>query len=43
MAGVKSALSLRGFDAGGLREPLRRMSEAEERDLEARLQELDVL
>jgi 4-hydroxy-tetrahydrodipicolinate synthase/2-dehydro-3-deoxy-phosphogluconate/2-dehydro-3-deoxy-6-phosphogalactonate aldolase len=43
MAGVKSALSLRGFDAGPLREPLRRMSEGEERDLETRLQDLDVL
>ena len=43
MAGVKSALSLRGFDAGPLRSPLRRMSNEEERDLEARLDELDVL
>jgi 4-hydroxy-tetrahydrodipicolinate synthase/2-dehydro-3-deoxy-phosphogluconate/2-dehydro-3-deoxy-6-phosphogalactonate aldolase len=43
MAGVKSALSLRGFDAGPLREPLRRMPEGEERDLETRLQDLDVL
>ena len=43
MAGVKSALGVRGFDAGPLRAPLRRMSEDEERDLEARLRELDVL
>jgi 4-hydroxy-tetrahydrodipicolinate synthase/2-dehydro-3-deoxy-phosphogluconate/2-dehydro-3-deoxy-6-phosphogalactonate aldolase len=43
MAGVKSALSLRGFDAGPLREPLRRMSEKEEQDLETRLEDLDVL
>ena len=43
MAGVKSALSLRGFDAGGLRAPLRRMSDEQEGELEARLCELDVL
>ena len=43
MAGVKSALSLRGFDAGPLRAPLRRMSEKEEQDLETRLQDLEVL
>jgi 4-hydroxy-tetrahydrodipicolinate synthase/2-dehydro-3-deoxy-phosphogluconate/2-dehydro-3-deoxy-6-phosphogalactonate aldolase len=43
MAGVKSALSLRGFDTGPLRAPLRRMSEKEEQDLETRLQDLEVL
>ena len=43
MAGVKSALSLREFDAGPLRAPLRRMSEKEEQDLETRLQDLEVL
>ena len=43
MAGVKSALSIRGFDAGPLRAPLRRMDEKSERELEARLEELDVL
>jgi len=43
MAGVKSALAIRGFDAGPLRSPLRRMDEESERELEARLTELDVL
>lgn len=43
MAGVKSALSLRGFDAGPLRSPLRRMSDEQERKLEAELDELGVL
>ncbi|HET7324461.1 MAG TPA: dihydrodipicolinate synthase family protein [Halococcus sp.] len=43
MAGVKSALSLRGFDAGPLRSPLRRMNGDEQAALEARLDELGVL
>lgn len=43
MAGVKSALSLRGFDAGPLRAPLRRMDDEAERELESRLRELGVL
>jgi 4-hydroxy-tetrahydrodipicolinate synthase/2-dehydro-3-deoxy-phosphogluconate/2-dehydro-3-deoxy-6-phosphogalactonate aldolase len=43
MAGVKSALSLRGFDAEPLRTPLRRMTEAEEGELETRLEDLGVL
>ncbi len=43
MAGVKSALSLRGFDAGPLRSPLRRMNEDEQDELEAELRDLDVL
>ena len=43
MAGVKGALSLRGFDAGPLRSPLRRMDEDEQAALEAELRALDVL
>lgn len=43
MAGVKTALSLRGFDAGPLRSPLRRMSEEEKAELETELRDLDVL
>jgi 4-hydroxy-tetrahydrodipicolinate synthase len=43
MAGVKATLSLRGFDAGPLRSPLRRMSAEQERTLEERLEELEVL
>ena len=43
MAGVKSALSLRGFDAGPLRGPLRRMDDADERELESDLRDLDLL
>ncbi|WP_136688867.1 dihydrodipicolinate synthase family protein [Halorhabdus amylolytica] len=41
LAGVKEALSLRGFDAGPLRDPLRRMSETERRELEDDLQQID--
>lgn len=40
MAGVKTALSLRGFDAGPLRRPLRGMNEAERATLEDSLSEL---
>lgn len=43
MAGVKSALALRGFDAGPLRSPLRRMSSDQQDELEADLRALDVL
>ncbi|MFB6095446.1 MAG: dihydrodipicolinate synthase family protein [Halodesulfurarchaeum sp.] len=43
MAGVKEALSLRGFDAGPLREPLRRMGESDRAALEEELEELDLL
>lgn len=43
MSGVKTALRLRGFDAGPLRSPLRVGSEAESEGLEKRLRELDVL
>lgn len=43
LAGVKSALSLRGFDSGPLRSPLRRMSDAEETALSEELERLDLL
>jgi 4-hydroxy-tetrahydrodipicolinate synthase/2-dehydro-3-deoxy-phosphogluconate/2-dehydro-3-deoxy-6-phosphogalactonate aldolase len=43
MAGVKSALSLQGFDAGPLRSPLRRMGSDDEAALEAELRELGLL
>jgi 4-hydroxy-tetrahydrodipicolinate synthase/2-dehydro-3-deoxy-phosphogluconate/2-dehydro-3-deoxy-6-phosphogalactonate aldolase len=43
MAGAKAALSLRGFDAGGLRSPLRTMNREERDALEAELRELGVL
>lgn len=43
MAGVKSALSLRGFDAGPLRSPLRRMDEAGEAALERELHDIGIL
>lgn len=43
MAGVKSALSLRGFEAGPLRSPLRRMSDTKEAALEDELESLGLL
>lgn len=43
LAGVKSALSLRGFESGPLRSPLRRMSESDETTLENELERLGVL
>jgi 4-hydroxy-tetrahydrodipicolinate synthase len=43
LAGVKAALSLRGFDAGPLRSPLRRMDDGEKSQLEATLREEGVL
>lgn len=43
LAGVKSALSLRGFDSGPLRSPLRRMSDADEAALAEELERLDLL
>ncbi|MFB6081511.1 MAG: dihydrodipicolinate synthase family protein [Halanaeroarchaeum sp.] len=43
MAGVKEALSLRGFEAGPLRSPLRRMDDEQADALEARLRELGLL
>ncbi|RRJ32466.1 dihydrodipicolinate synthase family protein [Halocatena pleomorpha] len=43
LAGVKSALSLRGFDSGPLRSPLRRMSDAEETTLAEELERLELL
>ncbi|WP_435345027.1 dihydrodipicolinate synthase family protein [Haloarchaeobius sp. HRN-SO-5] len=43
MAGVKSALSLRGFDAGPLRDPLRRMDDDDASALETDLRDLDLL
>jgi 4-hydroxy-tetrahydrodipicolinate synthase/2-dehydro-3-deoxy-phosphogluconate/2-dehydro-3-deoxy-6-phosphogalactonate aldolase len=43
MAGVKEALALRGFDAGPLRAPLRRMDEDDRAALERDLRELDLL
>lgn len=43
LAGVKSALSLRGFDSGPLRSPLRRMNDAEETALSEELKRLDLL
>lgn len=43
LAGVKGALSLRGFDAGPLRSPLRRMSDEQEATLERELRDLGVL
>ncbi|WP_435360971.1 dihydrodipicolinate synthase family protein [Haloarchaeobius sp. DFWS5] len=43
MAGVKTALSLRGFEAGPLRDPLRKMDESDRDALEADLSELDLL
>ncbi|WP_435335247.1 dihydrodipicolinate synthase family protein [Haloarchaeobius sp. TZWWS8] len=43
MAGVKTALSLRGFDAGDLRDPLRTMDESDRDALEDDLRDLDLL
>ena len=43
MAGVKSALPARGFDAGPLRSPLSRMDEREREQLRRRLEDLEVL
>jgi 4-hydroxy-tetrahydrodipicolinate synthase len=43
LAGVKSALSLRGFEAGPLRSPLRRMNETDEAALADDLTRLDLL
>ncbi len=43
MSGVKSALSLRGFDAGPLRSPLRQMDASERATLNTRLEELELL
>ncbi|WP_254537971.1 dihydrodipicolinate synthase family protein [Halomarina litorea] len=43
MAGVKAALSLRGFDAGPLRSPLRGMDDADRNDLESDLRDRDLL
>ncbi len=43
MSGVKSALELRGFDAGPLRSPLRTMTDDEQAALRDRLEELEVL
>lgn len=43
LAGVKAALSLRGFDAGPLRSPLHGMSDEQRDTLETRLIELDML
>jgi 4-hydroxy-tetrahydrodipicolinate synthase len=43
MAGVKEALSHRGFDAGPLRSPLRRMDETDSQALRAELEELGLL
>ena len=43
MAGVKTALALRGFDAGPLRSPLHGMDDEQQNELETRLRELDVL
>lgn len=43
LAGVKAALSLRGFDAGPLRSPLHGMSDEQRDTLETRLIELDIL
>jgi 4-hydroxy-tetrahydrodipicolinate synthase/2-dehydro-3-deoxy-phosphogluconate/2-dehydro-3-deoxy-6-phosphogalactonate aldolase len=43
MAGVKEALSLRGFDAGPLRAPLRRMDPEDGDALERDLRELELL
>lgn len=43
MAGVKSALSLQGFDAGPLRSPLRQMNDGDEAALGEELRELGLL
>ncbi|MFC6716647.1 dihydrodipicolinate synthase family protein [Natrialbaceae archaeon GCM10025810] len=43
MSGVKTALRLRGFDAGPLRSPLRLKDEESTEELRERLEELDVL
>lgn len=43
LAGIKEALSLRGFEAGPLRSPLRRMGEDEARTLERDLRDFDLL
>ncbi|WP_267642584.1 dihydrodipicolinate synthase family protein [Haloarchaeobius amylolyticus] len=43
MAGVKTALSLRGFDAGDLRDPLTTMDEEDTAALEADLEDLGLL
>ena len=43
MAGVKTALQLRGFDAGPLRSPLRTMDDDQREALEVRLDELGLL
>ncbi|MFP9193069.1 dihydrodipicolinate synthase family protein [Natronosalvus vescus] len=43
MSGVKTALQLRGFDAGPLRSPLRLKDEASAAELEAELEALELL
>lgn len=43
MAGVKTALELRGFETGPLRSPLRKMDPEQEAALERALDDLDVL
>jgi 2-dehydro-3-deoxy-phosphogluconate/2-dehydro-3-deoxy-6-phosphogalactonate aldolase len=43
MAGVKTALQLRGFDAGPLRSPLRVMNDSERAQLESDLDALGLL
>jgi 4-hydroxy-tetrahydrodipicolinate synthase len=43
LAGVKAALSLRGFDAGPLRSPLRRIDDEAKSQLETTLREEEVL
>ena len=43
MAGVKSALSLKGFEAGPLRSPLRKMEAEDEEAMRADLEALDLL
>jgi 4-hydroxy-tetrahydrodipicolinate synthase len=43
MAGVKTALELRGFDCGPLRSPLRTMTDDQREELEATLRDLDLL
>ncbi|MFB6112762.1 MAG: dihydrodipicolinate synthase family protein [Halodesulfurarchaeum sp.] len=43
MAGVKEALSIRGFDAGPLRSPLRRMDDEDAAELEATLRDLGLV
>lgn len=43
MSGVKTALDLRGFDAGPLRSPLRRMNDDQQERLSAELSTLDLV